>query len=59
MIVFLSNTKKQANYDDIYQINQQISLNSRKCIQCLLDVSKYHNGYHIPKLCAYINHGIF
>ena len=27
-------------------------------MQCLLEVPKYHNGYHIPKLWAYVNHGV-
>ena len=25
----------------------------------LREVLIYHNGYHIPKLWAYVNHGIF
>ena len=29
-------------------------------MQCLLEeVLKYHDGYHIPKLWAYVNHGSF
>ena len=47
----------RATYDDRYnEKNQQMSLNSRKRMQCLLEVPKYH-GYHIPKLWAYVNHG--
>ena len=36
-----------------------MSLNYRKRMQCLLEVPKYHNGYHIPKLWAHVYHGSF
>ena len=48
---------KQAKY---CEINQQLSSFSLKLRTCLLqEVLIYHNGYHIPKLWAYVNHGIF
>ena len=51
---------KQANYSDI---NQQLSLFSLKLTNlliCLLqEVLIFHNGYHIHKLWAYLNHGMF
>ena len=58
--IFLSNTKsslhRQANYGE----KNQLSLFSLKLTICLLqEVLIYHNGYHIPKLWAYVNHGIF
>ena len=61
-LVVFCNTKslhQRANYDDRYnEIYQQMSLNSRKRMQCLLEAAKY-NGYHMPKLLVYDSHGMF
>ena len=50
------------NKSSQYSHNQQLSLFSLKlaiCISLFQEVLIYHNGYHIPKLWAYVNHGIF